>query len=163
MHITTKHIQHLLVLASLVMTFALSSCGNNGCEETRETFLYTVIRPTGGLSITSVNAWGLTQKSDSLMLTLGSPKELEFILRPDSTATDIRLQMMVSDNGDMYQFDDTLHVTYHTNPYFIDMECGCSMFFTIDDVTVTNHLFKNVVLQNKEITNEERVNIVLEY
>ena len=88
---------------------------------------------------------------------------LEFILRPDTTFTQIRMQCTVNDNGDLFQYDDTLSIRYEVFPYFIDMECGCSMFFTIQDVEVTRNLFNNIILKQAEITNNEAVNIILQY
>ncbi len=170
----------------------LGSCGNNGCEETRETYLYTQLTATGRISLTSLYAWGIGQQSqvsyvydtvrvqrddasvydsivqrevrvDSLMLSASSPSSLEFILRPDTNFTQIRLQCTISDNGDAYQYDDTLSVWYEAYPYFIDMECGCSVFFDIRQVEVTNHLFRDVILKQSTISNEESVNVILRY
>ncbi|MBR0036713.1 MAG: hypothetical protein IJP70_03625 [Bacteroidales bacterium] len=167
------------------------SCGNNGCEETRETYLYTELKATTGMSLTSLRAWGIGQQHqttyvtdtfqvvkpdttydsiavhpvmvDSLMLSESSPTALEFILRPDTNFTRIRLQCIASDNGDEFQFDDTLSIWYEAVPYFLDMECGCSMYFSIRDAQVTQHLFKNIILRKSEITNEETVNLILQY
>lgn len=153
----------LLTTVALAIMLMLTSCGNNGCEETRETYLLTQVKPTGRISIVSLNAWGLGHQTDSLMLSVGRPTELEFILRPDTTETRIRIEMTVNDNGDMFKYDDTLTIAYDPVPYFLNMECGCSMFFTLQDVSVTNHLLRTVKIKNKEITNEEQINIVLEY
>ncbi|MBO7378567.1 MAG: hypothetical protein J6U31_02310 [Bacteroidales bacterium] len=140
-----------------------ASCGNNGCEETRESYLYAQLKATTGVSLTKLYAWGLGFETDSLMLSESSPSSLEFILRPDTTFTQIRMQCTVNDNGDLFQYDDTLSIRYEVFPYFIDMECGCSMFFTIQDVEVTRNLFNNIILKQAEITNNEAVNIILQY
>lgn len=101
--------------------------------------------------------------TDQVMLSASNPNSLEFILNPDSTVTDIRLQMNITLDGDHFQYDDTIHFVYDPHPYFLDMECGCSMYFTIEDVTHTNHFVRNITIKNNEITNEENLNIVIEY
>lgn len=113
--------------------------------------------------MSSINAWVLTDQGDSLMTIATSPTEMEFILKPDTTCTKIRLECTINDSGDLYQSDDTLTITYEYYPYFLDMECGCSLFFDIQEATITNHVFKGITLKNKEITNEEKTNIELTY
>ena len=153
----------LMLCLSLLSSVCLTSCGNNGCEQTRETFLYSTVKSTGRTSINSMNVWAIDLPADSLMLVAPKPTELEFILKPDTTDVRFRLEMLVNDNGDLFQYNDTLSVSYEATPYFLDMECGCSMFFTLHDVSVTNNVFKKILLKNKAITNELQINIALEY
>ena len=141
----------------------LAACGNNGCETTRESYLYTQFKATGRVSLSSVYAWALTAEGDSLMTYATSPTEMELMLQPDTTGTRIRLHCTVNDNGDPYEYDDTLSLSYESYPYFLNMECGCSVYFDISEATVTQHLFKSLTLKNNEITNDEKVNIVLAY
>ena len=149
------------LLAILLLT--LSSCGNNGCEETRESYLYASLKATGRFSIKSLNAWALTEDGDSLKLSVSSPNAIEFNLKPDTTFTAFRLQCIFDDLGDSYQIDDTLTVRYESYPYYLNMECGCSIFYIIDDIHVTDHLFKSLSIESKEITNNEKINIILKY
>lgn len=142
---------------------ALPSCGNNGCEEDRETFLSVQLRTSGHLNLISVKAWGIGHQSDSLMMQVSRPTDLEFILQPDKDFCELRLETIVDDNGDQFQYTDTLRVSYKPQPYFLDMECGCSMFFTLNDASVTNHLFREVTMRDKEITNHAKTNLVLQY
>ena len=151
----------IVVLANALML--LPSCGNNGCEETRESYFSATLTATGRISLTKLYAWALTANGDSLMTSASSPTSLELMLRPDTTETRIRLQCTIDDSGDEYQYDDTLTIGYQPNPYFLDMECGCSMFYDITEVSVTDHLFKGITINNSEITNEETVNITLTY
>ncbi len=167
------------------------SCGNNGCEETRESYLYTQLTATSGMTLNTLYAWGIGQQGgtgyvydtievvtadttydsiavstvvvDSLMLSESSPTSLELILDPDTTYTEIRLEGWVDDNGDEYIYNDTLRIWYESYAYFLDMECGCSMYFTIHDAQITQHLFKNIILKKTEVTNDETTNLILQY
>lgn len=150
----------------------LSSCGN-GCEETRETFCVASLYAETGLSISTLYAWGIGQQrvadtlsatgySDSLMLEVSSPEQLEFILQPDTTVTRIRLQMTVTGDS-TYQVEDTLTIRYDARPVFLNMDCGCTVFFTIREVNTTGHLLLGTSIEKAEITNTEDVNISLLY
>lgn len=150
-----------------------SSCGNNGCEQTRESFCLAEMTSLSGAKIDRLYVYGIGQGkgeidsdgniTDGVMLNTTNPTSIEIILNPDSTITDIRLEMNITLDGDHFQYDDTIHFVYEPNPYFLDMECGCSMYFTLEDVTFTNHFLRNINIKNKEITNEENLNIVIEY
>lgn len=148
----------------------LTSC-SNGCEETRESYCLADLTSSSGAKINLLYAYGIgqggvqdsTSVEDEVMLTASSPSSLEFILNPDTTFTDIRLQMNITLDGDAFQYTDTLHFEYIPHPYFLDMECGCSMYFSLNNVTSTNNFIRSVTLKRKEITNEENTNIIIEY
>lgn len=143
--------------------FALSSCGNNGCEETRESYLYIELKPVTGRSISTLYTYAITDVNDSLMATSSKPSNIELILQPDTTSTRYLLQMVVNDNGDLFQYTDTLTVQYDSFTHFIDMECGCSVYFDIKDAEVTTNTLRNVTIKHNQITNEENLNLVIEY
>lgn len=173
------------IFAAALLLILTAACGNNGCEEVRETFCYAEVTATSGLVMTHVDVWGIGHRPDTvvnatydrendttvrdtvladvLMLTASNPKSLEFILRPDTNATSLRLKMTINDNGDFEQYEDTIHLRYTTTPYFLNMECGCSAFFTLEEVSATQHILKKVTLKGREITNEESVNLLIEY
>lgn len=142
-----------------------TSCGNNGCEETRESVLLVQLKATRGLQLHTLTAWGLTASGDSVPMLgpISSPTEAEFTLQPDTTYTQILLHCVVNDTGEYETSDNALHLRYRHYPYFLDMECGCAIYFDIDSTWVTGSLFKQVKLKNAHITNEENVNIILEY
>lgn len=161
------------ILPIIIATIGAASCGNNGCEEIRESYCFADLLSTSGAKINQLYAYGLGQYEtvigedtvlvDREMLSLSSPKNLEFILNPDSTVTDIRLQMNITLDGDQFQYNDTLHIEYNSHPYFLDMECGCSMYFTLKEVTYTNNFLRSVTIKRNEITNEENINLIIEY
>ncbi len=159
----------LLLLAGGVVWSACS----DGCEQTRETHCVTSLTSESGYSITSVYAWGIGQQgvldessptgySDTLMLEETEPEELYFVLRPDTTATQIRLQMRVSADS-AYQVEDTLTIHYQPRTFFLSMDCGCSVFFTLKEVSVTRHFLRSASIQKDEITNTDEVNVSITY
>lgn len=162
-----------IILPIIIAALGIASCGNNGCEETRESYCLADLLSTSGAKINQLYAYGIGQYEmkvsedtlwvDKEMLSESAPKSLEFILNPDSTVTDIRLQMNITLDGDQFQYNDTIHFEYTSHPYFLDMECGCSMYFTLKEVTSTNNFLRSVTIKRNEITNEENINITIEY
>lgn len=158
-----KNMQKVLAFALLASSWLLASCGNNGCEETRESYLCVNLKATGRIELKALNVWALTDDGDSLKIKVKTPTDLELNLKPDTTVTRFRLQCIFDDLGDDYQTNDTLIVRYTSFPYYLNMECGCSMFYAIEEVSITDHLFKNLTLESNEISNEEKTNIILKY
>lgn len=167
-----KKISIFVVIASIVTSIIIASCGNNGCEQTREVYCLADLSSLSGAKINQLYAYGIGQGGstdsvgaaiDDIMLSESSPTSLEFILNPDTTFTDIRLQFNITLDGDSFQHEDTLHFSYDAHPFFLDMECGCSVFFTLNEISSTNNFIRNVSIKRKEITNEENINIIIEY
>lgn len=157
------HPAALMLGSGLVLGLTVVSCGNNGCEQNRESYLYADIKATSRFELKSINVWALTETGDSLKLSTSSPTSIEFNLKPDTTFSRFRLQCIYMDLDDAIMIDDTLTVNYQSYPYYLDMECGCSIFYDIEAVDVTRHLFKSISLENKEISNDEKTNIILKY
>ena len=159
------------LLAVSIIPF-ISSCGN-GCEEIRESFCYAELLSTSGAKINLLYAYGIGQgkgekdstgvSGDQVMLTSNNPTTLEFILNPNATTTDIRLQMNITLDGDQFQYDDTIHFEYDSHSHLIDMDCGCTMYFNLKEVNFTKHFLREVKILKNEITNEETLNIHIEY
>lgn len=146
----------------------LTACGNNGCEETREAYCTAELRGVTGATLTSLSIWGIGQggaadKTDSLMYE-GAPSEhISLILNPDSTATRLRILFTGVVDRERVQIADTITLLYDTSPYFLNMECGCSVFFTLKDLIATHNFIYEASIRRKEITNEEAVNFILDY
>jgi hypothetical protein len=99
----SDHFRPFRLLAGILLLIPLlSSCGNNGCEETRESVLLVQLKPTRGLSLYSLSAWGITAEGDSIPMlsNVSSPTEAEFTLQPDTTFTQIQLHCIVNDTGE---------------------------------------------------------------
>lgn len=152
----------LRLVLSLGLMLSLTSC-NNGCEETRETYLYASLKATSKAKITGLNLWTPTAQGDSLMLAINNPNAFELELCPDSSKLEVYILSKVTLNKQDSIYTDTLWVEYDSYPYFINMECGCSVYYDIKKINCTNHLFTEMEIKNQQITNEENVNIVLTY
>lgn len=167
------------------------SCGSNGCEESRESFCSVEMKATSNARITQLYVWGVGQggqttlssetirvnvdgemrdsivfdtiQVDSLMVSLTSSPSLSFILNPDTTVTTLRMQVtMVKDQVEQ-QVEDTITLTYEPYPYLINMECGCSVFFDLHDLSTSNHFIQDATIKNNVITNEETTHIIITY
>lgn len=163
---------NLLLPAALVAVSLLAACGNNGCEENRESYCMAELRSRSGATITQLSGWGIGQRrgidhdslpADQVMFEETNPSSFELILNPDTTVTRIRLQMTATYYGETDQYCDTLTLRYTAAPHFIDMECGCTVYFTLQEATCTSHLLRNVSIHQNTVTNEENVNLSLEY
>lgn len=170
---------------------ALTSCGNDGCQETRESYCVADMRSVSGARITLLSVWGIGQQrqtvlavdtvyyvedgvlldslayhpalADSLMISESSPTNISLILSPDTTITRLRMQFMATIDTTHVQVEDTLTLTYESHPYFIDMECGCSIFFTLQSLETTTHFVRSALIKRNDITNEADINLVIEY
>lgn len=163
----------LLFLSALSLLTLLTSCGGVGCEETRETYCIAELNPVSGTKIENVYVYGIGQgkgEKDSLgiaadeeMLYALNPETLDFILNPDTTVTTLRLQITASLENEKFQIDDTLFVAYEPRPYFLNMECGCSVFFTLKSISTTHNLIQDVTIKRNEITNAQNINLSIEF
>lgn len=167
-----RKIIYIIILVVLTH-LGISSCAN-GCEEIRESYCYVELLSTSGAKINQLYAYGIGQghgevidtlgtKGDSVMLQASNPQSLEFILNPNDTKTDIRLQMNITLDGDKYQYDDTIHIAYDSYPHLIDMDCGCTVYFDLKEVSHTKNFLREIRIIKSEITNEESLNIHIEY
>lgn len=154
------------VASSLLLLTLLSGCGNNGCEEIRESYCLTSLKSVSSAGITSLYAWGigdLSHLSDSLMLSASNPTEMELRLDPNAEQTQIRLQMTTTYYGETSQREDTLTIRYKVDPHFIDMECGCTVYFTIQSAECTKNFLRDIRITNPIVSNEENVNLTIDF
>lgn len=134
--------------------------GQQGQQATRIDSVFT-IDPETGRRDTVVTTTPVMV--DSLMLAVASPETLELSLRPDTTETRLLLMANASVDAVAAQYFDTLTLRYDAAPYFIDMECGCSIRYRLHELTSTHHLVRDARIINDVITNTEHVNIRIEY
>ncbi len=172
----------------LLQIALLSACGSGGCEQTRESFCVCDLKSISGASLHSISVWGIGQyhathpdsaavdtvpddpllpepaDRDSIMIDgETSPTNISLILNPDTTATRLRILFTGTADNEAFQYEDTMTIRYEAYPYFLDMECGCSVYFTLHEVTTTGHFIQEASIKKNEITNEEAINLVIEY
>jgi hypothetical protein len=156
----------LSALTTAVGIATLGSC-SNGCEETRESYCTAQLKATTQTTLQSVSVWALSDRftdGDSLMISgESSPTELSLILDPDTTVTRLRLQFNGRADNEALQLDDTLTLRYEPYAHFIDMECGCTVYFDLQEATSTYNFIQDIFLKQTTITNEAAVNVLIEY
>jgi hypothetical protein len=160
--------QYLLIATlSATTASALTSCGSNGCEETRETYCTVQLKSTTQTTLQSVSVWAISDRfaeGDSLMISGESaPTELSLILNPDTTETRLRIQFNGRADNESVQLTDTLTLRYEPYAHFIDMECGCSVYFDLKEAETTYNFIQDIYLRQTTITNDPTVNILIEY
>jgi hypothetical protein len=156
----------IVFLLSSLTLLAITAC-SNGCEETRESYCTAQLKATTQTTLQSVSVWALSDRftdGDSLMISgESSPTELSLILDPDTTATQLRIQFNGRADNEAIQLVDTLTLRYEPYTHFIDMECGCTVYFDLQEVTSTYNFIQDIYLKQTTITNEVAVNVLIEY
>ena len=90
--------------------------------------------------------------------------DIELQLNPKGNHTTMILDCSYSDYGDLYTTSDTVEIAYTVEPKFLDMECGCTVLFRIDDVHYTHHLISNLIINdNNVVADGEATNLIFEY
>ena len=169
-----KRFDHTLMKSLFALTLALigavlfSSCAGNGCEENREAYCVAEFRGVSGATLSRMSVWGIGQglatgSSDSLMYSGAPAANIEWMLDPDTTSTRLRILFTGVVDREQVQVIDTLTFTYKAEPYFLNMECGCSVFYQLEELTSTNHFIYDARIVRREITNEENIHLLIEY
>ena len=153
---------------SLLCALLFSSCAGNGCEENREAYCGAEFRGVSGATLSRMSVWGIGQglaseKSDSLMYSGAPSTHIEWMLNPDTTSTRLRILFTGVVDREQVQVVDTLTFSYKAEPYFLNMECGCSVFYQLEELSSTNHFIYDARIVRREITNEENIHILIEY
>ena len=151
-----------LLLGACCIQALLCAC-DNGCEQVREAYMTTTFTSTSGRSLRSIN---LICLSDTLgfTATLSQFTDIELQLNPKGNHTTMILDCSYSDYGDFYTTSDTVEISYTVEPKFLDMECGCTVLFRIDDVSTTRHLISNVIINdNTVVADGESTHLLFEY
>ena len=109
---------------------------------------------------------GLICFSDTLgyKVTLSQFTDVELQLNPKGNHTTMILDCSYSDYGDLYTTSDTVDISYTVDPRFLDMECGCTVLFHIDDVQFTRNLISNLIINdNNVVADGDATNLIFEY
>lgn len=109
---------------------------------------------------------GLICFSDTLgyKVTLSQFTDVELQLNPKGNHTTMILDCSYSDYGDLYTTSDTVEIAYTVEPKFLDMECGCTVLFHIDDVQFTRNLISNLIINdNNVVADGDATNLIFEY
>ncbi len=151
-----------LLLGALGIQVLFCTC-DNGCEQVREAYMTTTFTSTSGRTMRSITLYCL---SDTLgyQMTLSSFSDIELELNPKATTTTMILDCSYSDYGDYYTTSDTVTIDYSVEPKFLDMECGCTVVFRINEVNTTRNLIDNFIINEANvIADGSSTNLIFEY
>lgn len=167
-----KKLLPILLILTAAACGWLTSC-ENGCEQMRESFMHIGFTSTTSraLSSLSIDAHGRRDGmvlSDSTTLRYMTAKltkyeDIELELNPNDSLVTFVLHSQYSDYGDKFTADDTVRVVYKAEGRFLDMECGCTVDYTIEQVTCTHNLLQEVRIEEKMIHTESGKNLEFIY
>lgn len=155
------------ILASLAAVVALPSllagC-DNGCEQNRDNYLRVEFISTSGRQLRDLGIY--YYKDDVLKgqtLQMKKFEDIEINLPPQDSLTRLLLECTYLDYGDTFISTDTVDITYQSTARFLDMNCGCTIDFDLDDVTTTHNLLGKVNVKSREVRTDGGINITFEY
>ena len=150
--LNTKHL-----LASLVFLTGMTACGGEECTETVvSSVISDFVYPSGIRPSLTAHILGL--ETDTFLFENNSDlKAVPLLLDPDTTFTRLRLEFNLSDTT----VSDTVTFYHQNSPFFLSMNCGCSMFYTLDTIEHTNNIITEIEIKNPSVTNEKKPNITI--
>ncbi len=135
----------------------MAACGGEECTETVvSSVISDFTYPSGIRPSLTANILGL-EKDTFLFENNTDLKAVPLLLDPDTTFTKLRLEFSLSDTI----ISDTVTFHHKNSPFFISMNCGCSMFYTLDTIEHTNNIITEIEIKNPSVTNEKKPNITI--
>lgn len=166
--LTPSRLAVILVLAASVST-CLTGC-DNGCEQTRESYLHLSFVPTKGYKLRRITALCASGSHQYELKPISAFDDVKFELDPSDSIATLTFECTYEDYGDLFMAKEEIVVNYLTHPTFLDLSCGCTMVYQITDVHLEKHenpedmaLFHNFIISDNEIRPESGINIKIEY
>lgn len=95
--------------------------------------------------------------------------DVTFDLNPAETSCSFGFECTYSDYGDNYSAKETILIDYSSDPKFLDLACGCTVTYEIQEATIItapgaeDPLFRKVIVTDSHIHTESGTNITIEY
>ena len=148
-----------LLASALIAPALLTGCNTAGCTDNQNSLplagFYSM--STGeAISVDSIAVWGVGAPGDSLLLSAStSASQLYLPLRSsaDETSFCFAYRQTALDYED---FQDTITISYTSQPWFISEDCGAGYRHTITSLRHTYHLIDSVGLTDSTVTNIDR-------
>ena len=147
-----------------IFQFSFSSCSTSGCLENQsalpKALFYTASVSESGdvtdriVSIDSIQVWGVGSPGDSLLVD-GRASSTYLPLRSSASSVSFCFHY-TQRNLSSSALNDTLTLTYTSNPRFISEECGAMYFYTFTSLSSTRHLIDSVKLTDSLVTNFDK-------
>lgn len=150
-------------LSLLALALPLCTACDNGCEQTRENYLKLTFTSTSGRTLRSMSFIMLSGDKVTETKSIQKFTDIDFDINPNESCTRICIQSNYSDYGDSYSVRDTIDVTYTTEARFLDLSCGCTVNYEIQDVVSTHHLLGQMTINNAQVFDGSGTNITFEY
>lgn len=167
-HLNLSHLAVILVLAASVAT-CLTGC-DNGCEQTRESFLHLSFTPTKGYKLRRITALCTSGSHQYELKPISAFDDVKFELDPSDSIATLTLECTYEDYGDLFMTKGEVVVNYTSQPTFLDLSCGCTMVYRITNVQLEEHsdlddkkFFLRAIISDDEIRPESGINIKIEY
>ncbi len=142
------------LLASLVLLTGITACSGECTESVVSNVITDFVYPSGIKP--TLSAYILDLKVDTFLFKNQSDlRAVPLLLNPDTTFTRLRLEFNLTDTI----VSDTVTFYHQNSPFFVSMDCGCSMFYTLENVVHTNNIITEIEINNPSITNEKKPNI----
>lgn len=151
-----------LIAALAFIGWGITSC-DNGCEQTRENFMHVSFSSSTGRVLRGMEVIVSTGERGYMLTGINQFDDVEFDLCPDDSICYMLIDGQYTDFGDSFQLTDTVEICYTTQPYYLDMACGCTMNYEIQSVRSTHHLFHTVNVVDPVVLTESGINLAFEY
>lgn len=95
--------------------------------------------------------------------------DVTFDLNPAETSCSFIFECTYSDYGDNFSAKEAILIDYSSEPRFLDLSCGCTVTYDIQDASISEasgneeHLFRKLIVNDPHIHTESGTNITIEY
>jgi hypothetical protein len=141
----------------------LYSCGDDGCVESVIGYgVGTLVKSADSerTEPSSLTVYGIGQKNDSAMIENLKPKStIDLLLNPNDTVTNFKVLFVFNKDT----IADTLKFHYENKDFFINIDCGCTVYHFIESIEHTSNFIKTIEIINPEITNVKTNNFTIGY
>ena len=149
---------------------------NDGCTDPYIAYNVGSGTKDSETNVSYFNVWGVGV--DSFMVENASSGNIELLLNSNSNETVFGFVFYVpetttNDEGKevttLVEKLNYVTFSYENIPFFLDMECGCSVHHIINSVELdygsneADKIIKSIQIVNPEITNEKAINFTLNY
>lgn len=145
-------------LLNLITVFLLlTSCSSTGCLENQSSLPlagFYSSRTQEGIAIDSLQVWGVDAPGDS-MLVDGMARNTYLPLRSSVEVASFCFHYEQKELSSPL-LNDTITVSYSSQPRFVSEECGAMYFYEIKSLQHTYHLIDSVVVVQPEVNNIDR-------
>ena len=155
--------QGTLILTALTALAATVASCDNGCEQTRENYIHVSFVSSSGRDLKKMEIIASTGEEGYMLEGINKFDDVELHLCPSDSLTYLLITATYTDFGDSFQESDTVLVRYTAQPYYLDLNCGCTVNYEITSVLSTHHLFKNVDIVDPIVLTESGINLNFDY